>query len=191
MAVSYIGQDNLVRGLRNDNPGNIKAGLIPWQGAIGSDGVFVIFENIDWGLRALATDLANKIKRGVNTIRGIINVYAPPSENNTAAYIQAVVDDSGFGADQVIPTTVPALAALMRAVVNHELGEGPSYDYITDQDILDGISMISPSLQQLFQAAGIALKAAVIAPDGSVKWQNVAVGAGLVGLLVYLYNSKK
>lgn len=129
------------RGIRNNNPGNIKAG-INWQGMVGDDGTFTIFADDTWGLRAMAVDLTNKINRdGLNTITQIITAYAPPSENDTASYISAVAGDSGFGADDTLVADTPTLSALIRAIVNHEEGDGPSQQFISDADIATGIQM--------------------------------------------------
>jgi hypothetical protein len=49
------------------------------------------------------------------------------------------------------------LRALIRAIINHENGDQAS-SLISDQDIDVGISMMSNSLLQLFNAAGIALQ---------------------------------
>jgi hypothetical protein len=137
----------------------------------GSNGGFITFQDVSWGLRALATDLANKMNRGLNTIGaivpsfikdaeigGIISTYAPPSENNTEAYIIAVSDDTGLDANQPLNMDAGTLHNLIRAIINHENGEHYSTTYISDQDIDQGISMMSSSLQQLFNAAGIALQ---------------------------------
>jgi hypothetical protein len=157
MAQSFIGRSDLPLGLRNNNPGNIRPGDA-WQGMTGTNGGFITFQDVSWGLRALATDLANKINRGLTTIRAIVSTYAPPSENNTAAYIAAVSDDTGIDADQPLSMDASTLHDLVRAIINHENGDHFSTTYISDQDIDQGISMMSNSLQQLFNAAGIALQ---------------------------------
>src|ERR1700743_661562 len=111
--MDYRGQTSLPRGIRNNNPGNIRAG-IAWQGAVGSDPDFVIFADDTWGLRALAKDLMTKItKDGLDTINAIITQYAPASENNTAAYIAAVAADSGIDANTQLGTDTDTIASLV------------------------------------------------------------------------------
>ena len=132
------------RGIRNNNPGNLQPppGLTNWQGAVGADGPFVIFADTTWGLRAMAVDLTSKINNdGLTTITAIITVYAPPPENDTASYISAVASDTGFGADDVLAADSGTLALLIRAIVNHEEGDGPSQQFVSDADIATGISM--------------------------------------------------
>lgn len=149
--MDYRSQTSLPRGIRNNNPGNIKTGIM-WQGAAGDDGTFIIFADDTWGLRAMATDLSNKIsKDGLNTINLIISAYAPPSENDTQSYIDAVSSDTGFGPDDVLTLDQPTLHALIRAIVNHENGADASAQYISDADIDTGISMVSGSISQLFK----------------------------------------
>jgi hypothetical protein len=160
MATSFIGQSNLPRGLRNNNPGDIRVGDA-WQGMTGADDKgFVIFDSIAWGMRAMATDLLNKISKGENTITEIISIYAPPSENDTASYIAAVSADMGIDPDQVLPMDQGTFHSLLRAIMNHELGDGYSA-MITDADIDQGIGMVKNSLLSLLQATGVAVTHAI------------------------------
>jgi hypothetical protein len=146
------------RGIRNNNPGNLKTG-IAWQGTAGDDGTFIIFADTSWGIRALATDLANKMgKDGLTTIRAIVSVYAPPSENNTAAYIASVSSDTGIGPDDPLNKDQATLQSLVRAIINHEEGAGPSRQFISDDDIVNGIGMMQTSLLTLFQAGVVAVQ---------------------------------
>ena len=82
------------RGIRNNNPGNIRHGA-KWQGLKENsrdlDPAFCVFKNPIYGIRALAKGLLNYKKLyGLNTVRSIISRYAPPNENQTLAYIQSV-----------------------------------------------------------------------------------------------------
>ena len=119
---------NKTRGFRNKNPGNIRRG-IDWQGmsATQTDSAFVQFDDPIYGIRALNKILKTYyIKYGLNTVRGIINRWAPPSENNTNSYVNDVAQQLGVGPDEVID--VPARAAdLSRAIIRHENGLQP-YD---------------------------------------------------------------
>lgn len=145
------------RGIRNNNPGNIKTG-IAWQGAVGDDGTFIIFADDTWGLRAMAKDLTTKINTdGLDTIAQIIAVYAPPAENDTAGYIAAVASDTGLDADGILQADPDTLAALIRAIANHENGDAGS-GLISDADIAAGIQMAAdPST--VFNAAVVAAAA--------------------------------
>jgi hypothetical protein len=147
--------DNLPRGIRNNNPGNIRDDGTAWQGKAGADGDgFLIFTDMSWGTRALGKDLLSKIQKGENTIASIIAVYAPTSDNNdVAAYVEAVSADTGIDATTVLGTDPTTLASLIRAFANHENGSGPSEQYISDQDIADGISLINNPVLSSVQAA--------------------------------------
>ena len=45
------------RGIRNNNPGNIRVSKDQWEGMTGDDGAFVIFDSPESGVRALAKNL--------------------------------------------------------------------------------------------------------------------------------------
>lgn len=140
------------RGIRNNNPGNLRSD-VSWAFMTGSDtGGFAIFDDSVHGLRALAKDLVTKIdKDGLTTIQAIISKYAPTSENNTAAYIVSVSQDSGFAADEQLTADADTLSRLMRAIVNHENGDVASDTYVSDQDIANAIGMLSLSPGQSFR----------------------------------------
>lgn len=116
----------MTRGERNNNPGNIRASHTWWLGESmeSTDPAFEQFNNPDDGIRALALLLKNyQVRGGLNTIRKIIERYAPQTENNTDAYISAVSDEVGVPADQVIYLSdATTLAHLVRAIIRHENG---------------------------------------------------------------------
>lgn len=99
-------KNELPRGLRNNNPGNIRnSDAIDWTGEVSlkKDNDFEEFEDIEHGYRAMFILVRNYIlKHGLNTIRGIISRYAPAHENHTENYIDIVSNRSGIGADDVI-----------------------------------------------------------------------------------------
>src|SRR5574343_1739875 len=118
----------LPRAVRNSNPGNIdrshpRAG---WQGAKPdaelTDPRFEEFVSDEFGFRALAKVLMRySTAYKLNTVRQIINRYAPPSENNTDAYIKHAAELVGVDPDQPLKMTDPAtLQALCRAISCHE-----------------------------------------------------------------------
>jgi hypothetical protein len=116
---------NPTRGERNNNPGNIRLSSVKWQGEIsGQDTAFATFATPEDGIRALAKLLRNyQTKNGLNTVRGIINRYAPPVENNTSAYVAAVAAAVGVAPDDQIDTGNPTtLNALVNAIIRHENG---------------------------------------------------------------------
>ena len=81
------------RGLRNNNPLNIRHSKDKWQGMKEkqTDKQFVQFKSLAWGFRAgFKTIRTYMTKHGCRNITQIITRWAPPSENNTQAYIQKV-----------------------------------------------------------------------------------------------------
>lgn len=114
------------RGVRNNNPGNLRAfPSVKWQGQVGKDSAgFVIFDTPQNGMRALARDLLVSFGSGRTTVRQIVKRYAPPSENDTAAYIQSVATWMGIGPDTPLQlSSDPAqLARMVRAIVRQEQG---------------------------------------------------------------------
>jgi hypothetical protein len=181
MASSFIGQSSLPLGLRNNNPGDERPGD-NWQGMIGTNEGFIVFQDISWGIRAMAQDLLNKINKGENTITEIITIYAPPSENDTASYIAAVSADMNVDPNEVLPMDTGTFANLVRAIMNHELGDSYSA-MVTDADIQQGISMVSSPLLSLLQASTIAVTNTIdtaTGVPGSAGPILIVVGAGLL-----------
>lgn len=117
--------DSGTRGIRNNNPGNIRHGA-QWQGMAPeqTDASFVQFTDAKYGIRAIARILLSYERQGLNTVRGIINRWAPPVENNTDAYVAAVAHDCHLGIDE--PMDVQALLGpLVAAIIQHENGSQP------------------------------------------------------------------
>lgn len=128
---SFLGRTDLPRGLRNNNPGNLKL-TDPQQGWLGSierpentDGTFEQFLFYVYGLRAMIKLMRNKMKReGQNTIRRLIRSWAPPGENATEAYIANVAQASGIPQNQPIDINDrERLYALARAIELFENGQ--------------------------------------------------------------------
>lgn len=72
----------------NNNPGNIR--FVGQIGATAGPNNFCVMQDFISGRALLLHDLTLKMAK-FNSIRAIITVYAPPSENNTEAYINSVV----------------------------------------------------------------------------------------------------
>jgi len=123
-----IKNSNLPRGIRNNNPGNIRRGP-RWQGlSVGqSDAAFAVFTSPEYGLRALAITLRTyQQKYGIRTIRGAIMRYAPAVENDTGAYIDAVARHVGASPDAPLDfTRRSVIIPMMEAITLHENGQQP------------------------------------------------------------------
>jgi hypothetical protein len=93
---------NTPRGIRNNNPLNIRHNGDLFQGEIhpGTDGAFKQFKTPAYGYRAAFVTLATYLACGKNTIEKIVCSWAPPSENNTESYISLVEKYSGIKKDK-------------------------------------------------------------------------------------------
>lgn len=127
---------NSTRGERNNNPGNIVySPANNWQGQIGHDGRFVTFSSPEYGIRALGLLLTKYMSQGYNSVSSIINHWAPPNENDTAAYIADVSATTGISANAIVDqSAVPAIA---QAIIKHENGRV----IYTPQQLASGFSM--------------------------------------------------
>lgn len=90
------------RGMRNNNPFNIRKSDNNWYGKIsGTDNEFETFDTPIHGYRAgLVLLRTYYTKYHCNTIRSVIVRFAPATENNTDSYIKFLCKCTGFGADQ-------------------------------------------------------------------------------------------
>lgn len=125
------------RGIKNCNPGNIRQSKVFYQGEVqpSQDESFKQFRSMAWGYRAMFILLDTYSRRyGLNTIRGMISRYAPPTENNTEAYIAAICEWTGLKPDEVLDTRsrrdmIPVVTAMSRIengcpANRHEVEEG-------------------------------------------------------------------
>lgn len=137
-SLSYLGQNHLPRGMRNNNPGNIEktpAGLQRWLGEIDSmDSRFAQFEAYKYGVRAMLKLLNNYMTNyNLRTVRGIINRYAPPSDNpggGTANYINQVSSALNVNPDTLLSITPNNLKKLVVTMSRHENGmEAVTFEY--------------------------------------------------------------
>ena len=129
------------RGLRNNNPGNIRKTTDKWQGlrAEQTDPDFFQFETMAYGFRALFKLITNyRNKYGCQTIADIIERYAPRNENDTNNYILTVCSlmevPTSFVPDVDDSTTMLNLG---EAICYMENGELPD-----KQDLIDGWELL-------------------------------------------------
>lgn len=129
-----------MRGIRNNNPGNIRHGDA-WQGLAEpqTDSSFCVFRSPEYGIRALAKVLLNYEKKyGLNTVRKIVSRYAPENENDTESYIKSVAGQLGVDTDEPITVRDKAtLLVLVKAIIRHENGEQP----YSNEILIKGLEM--------------------------------------------------
>lgn len=121
-----------MRAVRNNNPGNIRIGQ-KWQGEMlpanmnaeqAAEKEFEVFATPAAGFRAMATIFETYAKKhGITTVRGAIARWAPPTENNTGAYVNAVCQHLRVGPDDHFPfLAAGAMQELCWAISVHEVG---------------------------------------------------------------------
>ena len=105
------------RGIRNNNPLNIRLSKDKWQGqtnanvndndnnsSLKGESDFCQFYTMEYGWRAAFVILCRTYygKYGLKTIRDIVSRWAPAKENNTEAYIRHVSDYTGIAPNKVL-----------------------------------------------------------------------------------------
>ena len=104
-----------------NNPGNIRYNS-NFKGCTGNDNGFCKFSSLGYGYRAILVILNTYYdKYKLRTIRGIVNRYAPPSENQTEYYISSVSRYSGLDSDQNLTKEdliklIPAIARMENSI---------------------------------------------------------------------------
>ena len=128
-----------VRGIRNNNPLNIRKGN-KWQGERENqtDPVFEEFISMEYGLRAGLKLMKNYIEGRTatrikyNTISKLVSRWAPPIENATNSYIKFVADSVGINPLEVIDFKNKSLmVGICAAMVRVECGT------IIDKNIIE------------------------------------------------------
>ena len=167
------------RGVRNSNPGNLRKSKDQWEGAIGDDGEFVIFDSPESGVRALAKNLQSYGRQGYDSIEKIINRWAPPNENDTQAYIDSVVDATGIPATQSLDLSNPdTLSSLAQAISLHETGS--RYDpEVYQKGVARALNGISPKTPPVSANVFDALTEGLKAKPKVALGENLPTAAGL------------
>ncbi|KOQ71564.1 hypothetical protein ABW43_00135 [Stenotrophomonas maltophilia] len=162
------------RGVRNNNPGNIdRSSANKWQGrmpvenmttAQRHEGRFEVFSSPAWGIRAMCVLLINYYDRhGCDTVRKVIDRWAPPVENNTDAYVAAVAKAIGVGPDSTINLhEYRRMRPLVEAIISHE-NAGYRYASETVEEGLRLAGLVKPDAAPLVAVPKAATTAAVTA----------------------------
>ena len=118
--ISYMATKagELPRGIRNNNPGNLVYTEDRWEGMSGSDGRFVIFSYMEYGVRAMAIVVTNYCTLySLCTVGEVVNRWAPASENSVKDYLLSIQQYGGLSPDDEVD-----MKNLIRAMVIHENG---------------------------------------------------------------------
>jgi hypothetical protein len=131
--------EELTRGERNNNPGNLRYNKIPWKGLdnppYDSDG-FCRFTDPVFGIRAMYKDLYNDFTEdGLDTIAKLISEYAPANENKTTEYINYISRELGIEPNAIIQEDT--IARMLKPMILMENGRVLYSDMI----IYDGVNL--------------------------------------------------
>ncbi|MCX6294159.1 MAG: hypothetical protein NT127_07690 [Sphingobacteriales bacterium] len=150
MAQSFINDVDVPLGLRNNNPGNIRDVGIGWEGKIGSNKGFVVFDDVAWGIRAMIINFHTSITIHRNdTLRKYITRYAPPQENDTEQYIKIVSQKTGIESNEKIEYDFDKLKLILLAQFDVEIG--PQYSsLITNEDVHEAFSRLNFNVASFF-----------------------------------------
>ena len=129
----------LPRGIRNNNPLNIRIGNV-WLGEVAqpTDREFEQFVSMAYGIRAAFVLLRRYIRHyKLTTIREIVSRWAPSSENATSIYIANVAKWVGISADQPMKyEDEVTMAKLLLAMAHQETGQ-----WLKEADVVKGYQM--------------------------------------------------
>ena len=131
------GTEKLPRGIRNKNPGNIKLGTA-WDGLASdqTDPTFCIFNEAVMGIRALMKILLTyRFTHKRTSVDDIISRWAPPSENDTSAYIDFVCKEINVNPMDKLDNSIEHYLPLVKSIIRMENGKQP-YD---DELLVEGM----------------------------------------------------
>ena len=143
------------KGIRRNNPGNLEWGS-PWQGLAAKgdypEDRFAAFVDPVYGIRAIAVTLITyqdkrKAKDGsrIDSVREVIERWAPSFENNTQAYansVAALLEGVGPDDEVVDVHNFDHLRPIVEGIIRHENGRGPlktENSWYTAQQIEEGL----------------------------------------------------
>ncbi len=140
---NYFEENKTPRGLRNNNPGNIRLSNTDWEGKVpnkdNTDGSFEQFTTKAYGVRALILLLRTYYsKHGLKTITGIIKRFAPSNENHTENYIKFVSDKTGYGKTEELTWSKEMVKKLVKAICHLENGKA----CISDEEFEDAWKLV-------------------------------------------------
>lgn len=129
------------RGIRNNNPGNIRISSNAWQGKISpnTDGTFEQFDTMTNGVRAIAVTLQNYQRLyGLNTVRGMITRWSATDQD---AYVANAASALGVDPDDPIDVGDPnTMTDLVNAIITQENGVVGAL-LVSSSDVAAGVAL--------------------------------------------------
>lgn len=132
--------------IRTNNPGALRPTKDVWVGqtgkTAGAKGEFLTFESPVYGVRAYFKNAKTQIKRGNNTVKKFISIYAPQIENNTDFYISEVASVLGSPDTVLNFEDKKQMIALAKIIFSVEAGKRSGWEKTyTDAIIEKGYNM--------------------------------------------------
>jgi len=126
-----------IRGIRNNNPTNLEDAGIQWQGMVGTDGPYCVFDTMANGLRAAAINLKNYWRlHGINTIDGICRRWSATDQD---AYVANVAGWVGVDPHDSLDMDDPAVrTVVLQAMTRQE--EGLAGELLVDNQIAQAVA---------------------------------------------------
>lgn len=121
------------RGLRLNNPMNIRHSNSKWQGLSEhqADPDFCQFDSVELGIRAGMKILQTYAGRRWDTVRAIVSHWAPPNENDTTVYINNVAAAVAEAPDDYLNFgNFDTMVAVCKAIIHQEQGQQPFGDEV-------------------------------------------------------------
>lgn len=138
--------DKFPRGIRNNNPLNIKISSSNWIGKrlSNSDGIFEQFDTLMLGYRAALVIIRNYINLyNLHYISPIIRRWAPHSENDVSAYVKFVCDKATIDVNTYISfSNKPLICDIVFAMALYENGVRYSDD-LHICDLIDAYDLLT------------------------------------------------
>ena len=173
----------MTRGIRNNNPLNIRHSSDQWQGARveQTDPSFVQFKSMAYGYRAAWKVLEsywNQFYRSKQpyTVSTIIGRWAPPTENDTQNYIRTVLNLTSLGGKENLPqpsrgVDTERLERLIRAMTTMECGI--PYKEVDTEAIREGWRLAFPGKRSYARTKPVEEEEEVcINPDDLLFWDE-------------------
>jgi hypothetical protein len=112
------------RGLRNNNPGNIKKTAERWSGEVaGTDPVFKTFKSPEAGIKAMSSLLTHYADKGINTVNQLVRRW---SSTDQRGYINHITTRLGIDPNEPINLKDKNIrGAIMEAMIEFENGRNP------------------------------------------------------------------
>ena len=165
------------RGIRNNNPGNIRPSDDKWQGMTGVDKAgggkgYITFDTPENGIRAMTKNLMTYQGRGLDTVEKIINTWAPAADkNDVEAYIRNVTNRLGVARDSKLNLSNPnVMKALVTSIIQHENGAMPYTDQVLNAGIGAGLgtepTMVAAAAPPAAAPAAPEIKPALVSTAG-------------------------